>query len=164
VFVQSYIIDLKSLFSAVIDSIISGLSPDTNSGSLNARFQVWELGSEYFNNANPLIGVGFGRLHNIHNVYLQIIFELGLLGTFLFLFTVFFIKKSLNDSKQVISQSISIKHVLLTKVKNLAILHVLWFATNNHNLNHHLTWFCVFLVFISNYKFLKTNKLKNIER
>lgn len=149
-FAQNYIYDIKSIFITAYNAFFNEQS------SSYVRFNAWEAGWIEFQK-HYAFGIGFGTLGDMHNVYLQMLFEIGLIGILILLFT-FVIYFKINHNKVKVDNS-NIKYFLLLKVKNLAVLHVLWFATNNHNLNHHLTWFCVLLLLISNYKILN-NKTK----
>jgi O-antigen ligase len=142
VIVQRFLYDIKSIFVSGFNSFVE------LDGSTGSRIEAWMSNLKYFSD-NPMFGVGFGRLLDTHNYYLQLLCEIGLTGLILFAITFVIIRNIHLGKKSIIEAPQTIKYELLSKVKSLAILHVLWFATNNHNLNHHLTWFCVMLILIS---------------
>lgn len=110
------------------------------SGSLGNRFSIWREGFEIFTE-EPFLGTGFSSQTYLHNFYLQMIFELGIAGLMILLGTgiVYFL-----EQKYLVFYR-SIQNKLLHTFVVLGIIHVIWFAASNHNLNHHLTWFVVFL-------------------
>ncbi len=107
-------------------------------GSIGERLSQWQEALSLFLE-RPWTGIGFARITNLHNVYLELFYEVGLLGTGLLTgalgITVFWTR---------------FKHkreaTLLSLVPFIGCFHVLWFACSNHNLNHHLTWFLFFLL------------------
>ncbi len=111
-------------------------------GSMGERLTHWAGSFEDFP-SQLLFGKGFASITNLHNVYLQFIFELGLLGMIILLATAFF--RILNGPLRFYK---SPDESIFSTLKTLGIIHVLWFALSNHNLNHHLTWFVLFLVLI----------------
>lgn len=102
------------------------------------RFYAWNAAAEDFLN-HYIWGIGFGVASDIHNTYLQMLFEVGIVGCLVIFLTVlmyiFFEKK---QAQRKISP-------VLRVIRNIALMHVLWFGMSNHNLNHHMTWFCVIL-------------------
>ncbi len=135
-----------------------GFSLDTlSTGSLYDRFFTWSNSLEAYLET-PLIGTGFSTQTSLHNLYLQLIFELGVLGVILFLVRAFF---HFFDRKYFTLQrtELSLEQKFLRTVAILGAIHVLWFAGSNHNLNHHLTWLVIF--FLSSERALKSkNQLK----
>ncbi len=123
--------------------LISGFSfASFQDGSAAERLLHWHETFENFK-LDPYFGTGFASLTNLHNVYLQLLFEMGifglliLLGTFILWvshFSFSFLKKC-NDPHQFFFRSF----------RALGLIQILWFAISNHNLNHHLTWFILFL-------------------
>lgn len=123
-----------------------GFSQKMSEGSLGERYSAWitavEQGYE-----SLLLGVGFASLTNIHNVYLQLLFELGFAGSIvllgsLFLYAIevlFRYRRGIQDESQ----------GLLKKIRIVGLINVLFFALSNHNLNHHLTWFVCLICFAS---------------
>ncbi|MEC9358092.1 MAG: O-antigen ligase family protein [Pseudomonadota bacterium] len=116
--------------------------------SAASRFVAWRYAWLQFCDS-PLVGTGFGSQHGIHNTYLQFFFELGVLGSVLIgiaglLLLGRYAQRPRRSGDQD-SEDLSVLRV----AKNLALLHVLWFAMSNHNLNHFLTWLCVLLMYMS---------------
>lgn len=120
----------------------SGFSQKMDQGSLGERYFAW-INATQRAGEHPLLGVGFGSLTNIHNVYLQLLFELGIVGSVVFFgcLVVFVVETFFRYGYSAIDQSSRFLH----KVKMLGLINVLSFAASNHNLNHHLTWFTFFL-------------------
>ncbi len=142
----------------MLEVLASGFKVDIlTSGSLAERFDLWSRAYEAFFK-NPLFGEGFSVHTNIHNLYLQLIFELGIAGVgvllgvcFLFLFEKGYIRFfGRKENKE------SFETQFLKTVITAGVIQVLWFAGSNHNLNHHLTWLVVFLWF--SLAFLKARK------
>jgi O-antigen ligase len=120
----------------------SGFSQKMDQGSLGERYYAWIDGVEKAEN-HPLLGVGFGSLTNLHNVYLQLLFELGLVGSITLVGCVIF--SFLEAFLKYRSKAFDPLSPFLDKIKMLGLINVLSFAASNHNLNHHLTWFTLFL-------------------
>lgn len=120
----------------------AGFTQKLTEGSLGERYFLWqeimEKGEEGW-----LFGVGFGSLTNAHNVYLQLLFELGCIGTILLLGTLAFsFLESFFKFRRSPTDETSI---FFSKIRMVGLINVLSFAASNHNLNHHLTWFVFFL-------------------
>lgn len=148
--IQNNYYDILSVFEVGYDSFTS------NTGSSAERFEAWDVASQSFLDENYITGLGFGSLGNIHNVYLELFFELGLWGTGLLLVT--FMLYS-------IAFRVILRDELTSVVTVLGMINVLWFAMSNHNLNHHLTWFIIFFVFIAkkNEKYKRTGKVNMLK-
>lgn len=118
-------------------------------GSLGERYAVWKEAFSLFEN-QPFFGSGFGSFSQLHNVYLAWLFELGILGMLVLggSLLAFWICSSELGRKEMLSR----EETLMRHVKNIGLIHVLWFAASNHNLNHHLTWLVFFLWFSWNLK------------
>jgi O-antigen ligase len=100
--------------------------------------------------ASPLLGTGFGSQDGIHNIYLQMLFELGVLGFVLLFASVGLLLSGLRA--RALSSYPELHHSdwqALGRVKVIGIVHVLWFGLSNHNLNHFLTWFVVLLIYMA---------------
>jgi O-antigen ligase len=128
------------LFNINIFTILfRGFSQKLYEGSSLERYAAWtsavEKGTE-----SPLFGLGFASLTNIHNVYLQLLFELGIVGLVILAICLFIFM--IDRRPQFEGPS------FLNKVRVIGLIHVLSFAATNHNINHHLTWF-VFLLFLT---------------
>ena len=117
-----------------------------DNGSLNERFVAWSKSFESFQN-NPLWGGGFASAINIHNLYLQILFELGIGGiiTIIGAFLFSFLEKGYIRLNRPASQTSEQRFLRMIAISG--IVHVLLFAMTNHNLNHHLTWMVIFLCY-----------------
>lgn len=146
-FVQNYIYDIMSILRTAYYSFFN------EDASAYERFNAWDIGFDNFKD-HLLFGLGFGTSGDLHNTYLQMLFEIGVVGVILFFLT-FITYMVVHKNKKTVIETTNIKYEIFSKTKNLAILHVLWFATNNHNVNHHLTWFCVLLVLLHTYKVKK---------
>ncbi len=85
-------------------------------------------------------GTGFASLTNLHNVYLQLFFELGIVGSLLLVGSL-----ALATLEGYARYKRAPRDPFLAKVRVVGLIHVLSFALSNHNLNHHLTWFVCFL-------------------
>ena len=138
--VQNYVYDMVSVFSTGYDAFVN------NEGSSAERIYTWEKAVDVFLNENYLFGLGFGTLGYLHNIYFQLLFELGLFGVILIIAPTVFLKVLF--VKFVDSKEINI-------IVGLGWIHVLMFGLSNHNLNHHLTWFVIILTLL----LYKTKKL-----
>ncbi len=116
------------------------------SGSMEVRVSYWVREWEAFLES-PLFGKGFASVADLHNVYLQVLFELGIVGTVLLAATVLVVM--LSASSYPLGIRLRKEKNLLSMVKTFGWIHVVWFAASNSNLNHHLTWFVVLLCFSS---------------
>lgn len=136
---------LLLLFKLNMFSIFTtGFSQRMDEGSLGERYFMW-LESIERTEGHNFWGVGFGSLTNIHNVYLQLAFELGLAGSLFFVATLILVfLESYGKYKKREYE----KDPFLKKVQMVGLINVLSFAASNHNLNHHLTWFVFFLCLI----------------
>lgn len=118
-----------------------GFSQKITEGSLGERYLSWKEAIAHASQS-PLLGTGFASLTNIHNVYLQLLFELGLLGSLLLLINLF-----ANALQRYPRLS---PNPFFRKVQIVGLIHILSFAASNHNLNHHLTWFVCLLGLLRN--------------
>lgn len=126
-------------------SILSlGFGEHMHEGSLGERYSVWYEAFISFLQ-HPFLGEGFGAFPQLHNVYLALLFELGVLGALaLLLSAVFFWLSEVYPSQY---KSEDRTWEFLRRVRSIGLIHVFWFAASNHNLHHHLTWFVFFLSF-----------------
>lgn len=131
---QMYVYDVVGIFTVGYEAFT-----DENASAYE-RFNAWDSAQENFKEL-WLFGLGFGMANGIHNVYLQSAFELGIVGIVFVMVTIFFML--MYESKHKRSKS-----DFLLIVRNIGLIHILWFAMSNHNLNHHLTWFCVLLCYL----------------
>ncbi len=123
--------------------LATGFSQRLDQGSLGERYLMWLQATEKVEKYS-FWGAGFASLTNLHNVYLQLFFELGFVGMILLLGGLFF---SLLGPR--LRSRVDKDTCFLHKIRTLGLIHVLFFAVSNHNLNHHLTWFVCFLCFAS---------------
>lgn len=105
-------------------------------GTTLERVSTWIWAFKEFQ-TSPLFGLGFAAIANLHNVYLELFFEIGVIGTVLLVGTLLFAWAPVQVHFG--------GEGVLKKIRTLGLMHVLWFAMSNHNLNHHLTWFVFFL-------------------
>jgi len=109
-------------------------------GSSGVRIAEWIKGFNQLGHT-PLWGTGFG--HNIfaHNVYLELLYEMGVIGCMLLLisFIHYFSEHYLQIRKKFFAQTDK-REVLYNRITVIGLIHVLLFAITNHNMHHHLTW------------------------
>lgn len=134
--------DIFLVFKNGFSSMVKG------EGSFEARIISWQAAYHDFSQS-PIVGTGFGSAAMIHNTYLQMLFELGVAGIILIAVSlaVFAIYQFKTGHSRVSVVSLP-EGDFLWKAADMALIHILWFALSNHNLNHHLTWFGFFLVLI----------------
>lgn len=121
------------------DILILGIeSIADKDASAYERIYAAQSGIEAFYDS-MIIGTGYGSMPYLHNVYLEFLFELGIVGCFLLILTLIYLFYGKKNR---------IKNVFWDMVTNIGVLHVIWFAASNHNLNHHLTWFVILLLCI----------------
>ncbi len=120
------------------------------SESVQIRLSHWGESMKSFDLAS-WFGTGYGTLFYMHNVYIQLLLELGVFGFICLLF--FLLSLFLNYFHQL--KSVFFKHLMSKKelfsnrVITLGLIHILFFAGSNHNLNHHLTWMVFLLLNIT---------------
>ena len=136
---------LKIFKINIISFILLGFNlAQTSQGSMGSRLLLWQEALEAFL-SHGFFGQGFGSFSNAHNVYFQLIVELGLIGCLLLvalLMLAFFKRRGLFFYPQ---EKMTSAELFSKRVRRLGMMHVLWFALTNHNLNHHLTWFVILL-------------------
>lgn len=146
-FLQIYVYDVWNVFIAGYGSFFD------RTASAYERFIAWEnTKQEFFN--HWILGIGFGMSHGIHNVYLQCVFENGLIGTLILSFILMlfrFYEKRRRGFPE--------KKIFLN-IRDIGLIHILWFACSNHNLNHHLTWFSILLCYMC----WKSKRNKNVAK
>ena len=126
---KGYSIDFFKIFIGGIKTI------SFTYGSTGVRFAEWIKGFEDLNGA-LILGNGFGANILVHNVYLEILFELGIVGFLLLTFTLlYYFGENGKRTRLICHQEVII-----------GLIHVFLFAGSNHNMHHHMTWF-VFLLF-----------------
>ena len=131
---QLFYVDFFSIFAKGIKAI------SLTEGSTGMRFQDWAKGFYDLNRA-LFFGTGFGSQINAHNVYLEILFELGLIGSLLLLMTL--ISSFAEKGRE-------LKALILRRAEHpelmVGLIHVLFFAASNHNMHHFVTWFVILLL------------------
>ncbi len=122
--------------------LLVGFGQKFNEGSLGERYLIWQETIEKVQD-HSFWGAGFASLTNVHNVYLQLFFELGFVGMALLLGSFFLtsIESFLRYSNQITEDP------FFSKIRLIGLINVLSFALSNHNFNHHLTWFICFFCF-----------------
>ncbi len=106
-------------------------------GSWGERYFVW-LDAFHLFQEHRILGLGFSALSQLHNVYLSLFFELGILGSVILICSFGFYLLFFPPMQ---------KEALFDTIRKIGLVHVFWFAASNHNLHHHLTWFIFFLCF-----------------
>lgn len=141
--IQRFLFNINAVFMLEYNGFFAAY------GSTTTRFLAWHLAYINFSK-NIILGSGFGTASGIHNTYLQLLFETGLLGIALLLLALFIFWRHYRTGviRFKRQKDSDIRSDLLWKITNIGFIHVLWFATNNHNLNHFLTWFVIFLFLI----------------
>lgn len=132
----------------LITILLGAFTPQGYKGhSIKMRFDHWTESFQAFSDF-PIFGRGFGALFYIHNVYLEIFSELGVLGSLtLVMFGIIYFIQHNKMIKKIFLQRWALKKELFSnRTIVLGLIHVFWFAATNHNMNHHLTWM-VFLLF-----------------
>lgn len=137
-FIQFYVFDIMTIFSIGYESFAN------EDSSAYSRFIFWRETYELFLD-NFMLGIGFAEASNIHNIYLQLLFELGLIG-FMILCISLFIFLLMEYERYKRYGNYNIQTDFLKKIVILLFIHIIWFGFSNHNLNHHLTWFGVYLL------------------
>lgn len=123
--------------------LTTGFTQRFDQGSLGERYYMWLDTMEKIE-GRSFWGAGFASLSNLHNVYLQLFFELGFVGLIL-LFGA--LSLSFLESHLRYPRVQNRKDSFFPKIRIIGLINVLSFAASNHNLNHHLTWFVCFLSF-----------------
>jgi O-antigen ligase len=139
-FLISNIDHLKFLFEKFSD-VAEG------DGSTEGRFVMWREALNRFD-SYPLLGAGYPTHEFIHNTYIQLLCDLGVLGVALLIGTgaiVFALFHGrLSGADCVVPRSAEDKFLMY--VREVGLLHVLWFAVTGHNFDHFLPWFVILLV------------------
>ncbi len=128
---KTYSIDFFKIFVEGVKAI------SMVSGSTGARFSEWIKGFESLDKG-VIFGDGFGAQILAHNIYLELLFELGFIGVILLATTLFYY---FSENSHRIRSVLSTNQIVV-----VGLIHVLLFAMSNHNMHHHLTWM-VFLLF-----------------
>jgi O-antigen ligase len=98
----------------------------------------------------PYLGFGFGTMDMMHNVYLQMLFGLGIVGFSLLVLTtvILIVRGHGRGLLPVRAPVLDAPQLLLKRASTIALIHISWFALSNHNLNHFLTWLAVLLTYL----------------
>ena len=145
----TWVLHLTSI--PILSILMSGIKAmSLGLGSFGVRMEAWSLSLQEFYKT-PLFGSGFASLSNTHNVYLQLLFELGVIGSTLLLTTLFlFVSNQMYKLRALcFKRHMSEGQIFSNRVIVIGCIHLFWFALSNHNINHHQTWF-VFLLFFMN--------------
>lgn len=133
-YIQENIFDFMGILEVGYDAFIN------NEGSSAERLYMWNMAWGDFVE-QYLLGCGYGTLAFLHNIYLQIIFEMGFIGVMLLILPLLYFTYNYIKIKKESSE-------LLIATTYIGLFHVLWFGMSNHNLQHHLTWYVVLLMFL----------------
>ena len=138
----------ERFFVAANRVLIGGYKAATQgTGSINERYVAWANGRALFD-GRELIGLGFENpaVAMMHNTYLQFLFGLGFIGFFIMVLSWAAIAY---DFRQRFRPAEMTLHRDLRALAIIGLINVLFFALNNHNQNHFLTWFTAFMFFAS---------------
>jgi O-antigen ligase len=131
---KAYSIDFFKIFIAGVKTI------SFTYGSTGIRFKEWIKGFEDLNES-LFFGSGFSTNIHAHNVYLELLFEVGLIGAVILGVTlVYYFSTNGHRMSLFFRNYKKYPHIIV------GLIHVFSFAATNHNMHHHLTWF-VFLLF-----------------
>lgn len=110
-------------------------------GSSGTRITEWVKGFEELGSA-AVFGTGFGNNIASHNVYLELLYEVGIAGSLLLLICLvyYFSEHHLQIKRAFFSRAKSQEERLYTQITLIGLLHIFLFALTNHNMHHHLTW------------------------
>ncbi|MBD9680034.1 O-antigen ligase family protein [Pseudomonas sp. PDM18] len=142
VFAPVIVIVLGHFSFDVIDVITRGYDSAANqTGSSNVRMEDWNAAVDDLLD-NFYFGVGFEspKAYSLHNLPLQIVYGLGLLGVLLLVlaFSVFAYVNS--RSSWVVRLFYSDDWRFLRSVRVVLFIHVIIFGLTNHNQAHFFTW------------------------
>lgn len=139
---KGYSIDIASIFIGGLKAI------RLMEGSAGVRLSYWLKG---FNDLDQRIifGTGFGANIYTHNIYLELLFELGIVGTLLLVLTAIYYLSE--NSYAVRKLFLDREKKMTTRIMIIGLIHTFLFALTNHNMHHHLTWLS-FLLFNASVK------------
>ncbi|NGX50526.1 MAG: hypothetical protein K1060chlam2_00372 [Chlamydiae bacterium] len=124
---------LKYYSFDIIQLTIEGIkSISFTSGTTGIRVTEWIKGFNELGNS-PFFGTGFGANISTHNVYLELLYELGVVGILLLLVSLVYY---LSQNHFSIFKSRS----RFSQITIIGLIQLSLFALTNHNMNHHLTW------------------------
>ncbi|MCA1338159.1 O-antigen ligase family protein [Pseudooceanicola marinus] len=119
------------------------------SASVGVRYTAWGTAYEQFSESSLLgLGFEFPTVSGLHNTYLQFFFGLGVLG-FSLCIGVFLAVSVLFRRRFLSKQAQNWIDSDLQTVAVIAAINACMFALSNHNQNHFLTWFAIFLFFVT---------------
>jgi O-antigen ligase len=115
----------------------------SSAGSVEDRYIAWKEAWNLFQ-GNLFFGVGFEnpQISMAHNTYLQFLFGFGVIGIIFLSIICFMIVYIFKKQYETISNKCDAPY---RNMAFIGLIHVLSFALTNHNQNHFLTWFTVFL-------------------
>lgn len=131
-----YSIDFLQIFIGGIKAI------NFSEGSVGMRVAAWIKGFLDLNE-HLILGNGFGSDIHAHNIYLELLFELGLTGVMVLVVSLIYYLSSYPISLKSFWQE---RKSLTGMITVVGLIHIFMFALTNHNLHHHLTFFS-FLLF-----------------
>ena len=110
-------------------------------GSSGTRITEWIKGFEQLGNS-AFFGTGFGFNIAAHNVYLELLYEVGLVGFMVFLVSLiyYFSENHFQVRRVLFKRAMDAREVLYNRITTIGLIHVALFAITNHNMHHHLTW------------------------
>lgn len=141
---KSYAFDAFSVFLEGIRAI------SLSTGSSGVRIKEWAKGFEQLGHS-IFFGAGFGSHISMHNIYLELLYELGVLGALLLLVSIayYLAQHHLKIREMLRQKGREEKEIIYQQVTIVGLFHVFFFALTNHNMHHHLTWL-IFLFFNMN--------------
>ena len=117
------------------------------SGSTGIRFTEWVKGFQELA-LSTFWGTGFGSQIGVHNIYLEFLYELGIVGAAILCITLlYYLSENSSKIRPIfVKKAMEQKDVLYNRITAVGLIHIFLFAGSNHNMHHHLTWF-IFLFF-----------------
>lgn len=122
--------------------------------SVKVRLDSFERALDTFNES-PIWGHGFGNLEIdlLHNVYLQLLCNLGLVGLgMLILSVIAILVLCRNPQGKDVEPEFQAEESYVRHATWLALFSMLFFGMSNHNMNHHLTWLAILLGLVMLYR------------
>ncbi|MDN3508941.1 MAG: O-antigen ligase family protein [Candidatus Neptunochlamydia sp.] len=139
---KEYSINIFSIFIRGIKAI------SLMEGSAGIRLSYWIKGFKDLDQ-NIIFGNGFSANIYAHNIYLELLFELGIMGALLLVLTVIYYLSKNSHSIQKLF--VDREKETTTQIMIIGLIHTFLFALTNHNMHHHLTWLS-FLLFNASLK------------
>ncbi|MCB1072337.1 MAG: O-antigen ligase family protein [Chlamydiia bacterium] len=135
---KAYSINIFSIFIRGLKAI------SLMEGSAGIRLSYWIKGFKDLDQS-IIFGNGFSANIYAHNIYLELLFELGIVGTLLLVSTVIYY---LSENSYSIRKLFLDKEIT-TQIMIIGLIHTFLFALTNHNMHHHLTWLSFMLFNVS---------------